>query len=107
MTQALSCTRIIDMMHNQSGPACAQILTFVVVDVIKFEESKACYVARNVHLDKPGPDSLFFLLYNANKRSLTLNLKTEDGKQLFKDVKIPANVLLENFGPGSMEQLGL
>jgi formyl-CoA transferase len=107
MDKALSNIRVIDMTHNQAGPACAQILAFLGADVIKLEEPKAGDVARTVHLEKPGTDSLFFLLFNANKRSLTLNLKTDDGKRLFKEVVKQSDVLLENFGPGAMERLGL
>jgi formyl-CoA transferase len=107
MTQALSGIRIIDMTHNQAGPACAQILAFLGADVIKLEEPKAGDVARTVHADKKGSDSLFFLLFNANKRSLTLNLKTDEGKRLFKEVVGQSDVLLENFSPGAMERLGL
>ena len=107
MTQALSGIRIIDMTHNQAGPACAQILAFLGADVIKLEEPKAGDVARTVHADKKNSDSLFFLLFNANKRSLTLNLKTEDGKRLFKEVVKHSDVLVENFGPGAMDRLGL
>ena len=107
MTQALEGIRIIDMTHNQAGPACAQILAFLGADVIKLEEPKAGDVARTVHLERPGTDSLFFLLFNANKRSLTLNLKSEEAKKLFKEVIKQSDVLLENFGPGAMERLGL
>src|SRR4051794_27891180 len=107
MNQALSGIRIIDMTHNQAGPACAQILAFLGADVIKLEEPKAGDVARTVHADRKNSDSLFFLLFNANKRSLTLNLKTEDGKRLFKEVVAKSDVLLENFSPGAMERLGL
>jgi formyl-CoA transferase len=107
MSQALSGIRIIDMTHNQAGPACAQMLAFLGADVIKLEEPKAGDVARTVHLERPGTDSLFFLLFNANKRSLTLNLKSEEGKRLFKEVVRQSDVLLENFGPGAMERLGL
>jgi formyl-CoA transferase len=107
MTKALDGIRIIDMTHNQAGPACAQILAFLGADVIKLEEPKAGDVARTVHADKKNSDSLFFLLFNANKRSLTLNLKTEDGKRLFKEVVAKCDVLLENFSPGAMERLGL
>src|SRR3954465_10231822 len=107
MTQALEGIRIIDMTHNQAGPACAQILAFLGADVIKLEEPKAGDVARTVHADKPDSDSLFFLLFNANKRSLTLNLKTDDGKRLFKEVIAKSDVLVENFGPGALDRLGL
>jgi formyl-CoA transferase len=107
MSTALNGIRIIDMTHNQAGPACAQMLAFLGADVIKLEEPKAGDVARTVHADIKGSDSLFFLLFNANKRSLTLNLKTDDGKRLFKEVVKQSDVLIENFGPGAMERLGL
>jgi formyl-CoA transferase len=107
MSAALSGIRVIDMTHNQAGPACAQIMAFLGADVIKLEEPKGGDVARTVHADVKGSDSLFFLLFNANKRSLTLNLKTEEGKRLFKEVAKQADVVLENFGPGAMDRLGL
>src|SRR5437764_14413672 len=107
MTQALSGIRIIDMTHNQAGPACAQILAFLGADVIKLEEPKGGDVARRNMRDIKDSDSLFFLLFNANKRSLTLNLKTDEGKRLFKEVIAKSDVLLENFSPGAMDRLGL
>src|SRR5437764_723840 len=107
MNKALSGIRIIDMTHNQAGPACAQILGFLGADVIKLEEPKGGDVARTVHADRKNSDSLFFLLFNANKRSLALNLKSEDGKRLFRQVVAKSDVLLENFGPGALDRLGL
>ncbi|MBV9150396.1 MAG: formyl-CoA transferase [Alphaproteobacteria bacterium] len=107
MNQALSGIRIVDMTHNQAGPACAQILAFLGADVIKLEEPKGGDVARRNMRDKPDSDSLFFLLFNANKRSLTLNLKSEEGKRLFREVIAKSDVLLENFGPGALDRLGL
>src|SRR5437660_11806739 len=107
MSKALSGIRIIDMTHNQAGPACAQILAFLGADVIKLEEPKGGDVARRNMRDKPDSDSLFFLLFNANKRSLTLNLKSAEGKRLFRDVIAKSDVLLENFGPGALDRLGL
>jgi formyl-CoA transferase len=56
--------------------------------------------------DRPDSDSLFFLLFNANKRSLTLNLKTGRGKELFRQLIGKSDVLLENFGPGALDRLG-
>jgi formyl-CoA transferase len=107
MSQALQGIRVIDMTHNQAGPACAQILGFLGADVIKLEEPKGGDVARTNMRDKPDSDSLFFLILNANKRSLTLNLKTEDGKALFRRLIGESDVLLENFGPGALDRLGL
>jgi formyl-CoA transferase len=106
MNQALSGIRIIDMTHNQAGPACAQILAFLGADVIKLEEPKGGDVARRNMRDRKDSDSLFFLLFNANKRSLTLNLKTGRGKELFKELIAKSDVLLENFGPGALDRLG-
>jgi formyl-CoA transferase len=106
MDQALSGVRIIDMTHNQAGPACAQILAFLGADVIKLEEPRGGDVARRNMRDRPDSDSLFFLLFNANKKSVTLNLKTGRGKELFRDLIKKSDVLLENFGPGALDRLG-
>src|ERR1700728_951872 len=107
MSQALNGIRVIDMTHNQAGPACAQMLGFLGADVIKLEEPKGGDVARTNMRDRPDSDSLFFLVLNANKRRLTLNLKTDEGKALFKQVIAQSDVLLENFGPGALDRLGL
>ena len=106
MTKALDGIRVIDMTHNQAGPACAQILAFLGADVIKLEEPKGGDVARRNMRDRPDSDSLFFLLFNANKKSLTLNLKTGRGKELFRELIQKSDVLLENFGPGALDRLG-
>jgi formyl-CoA transferase len=102
MEKALSGIRIIDMTHNQAGPACAQILGFLGAEVVKLEDPKGGDVAR-----RQNNDGLFFFVLNANKQSLTLNLKTDAGKELFKEVIAKSDVLLENFGPGALDRLGL
>ena len=107
MDKALSGIRVIDMTHNQAGPACAQILGFLGADVIKLEEPKGGDIARRNMRDREDSDSLFFLLFNANKRSLTLNLKTARGKELFKQLIAKSDVLVENFSPGALDRLGL
>src|SRR5215470_2516468 len=106
MEQALSGIRVIDMTHNQAGPACTQIFGFLGADVIKLEEPTGGDIARRNMRDLDG-DSLFFLLLNANKKSLTLNLKTDQGKDLFRQVIAKSDVLVENFGPGALDRLGL
>jgi formyl-CoA transferase len=90
------------MTHNQAGPACAQILAWFGADVIKLETPGKGDIAR-----AQSGDELFFLSFNANKRSLTLNLKTEDGKALFKKLIAESDVLLENFSPGALDRMGL
>src|ERR1700726_5208174 len=107
MDNALSGIRVIDMTQNQGGPACAQILGFLGADVIKLEEPKGGDIARRNMRDREDSDSLFFLLFNANKRSLTLNLKTGRGTELFKQLIAKSDVLVENFSPGALVRLGL
>ena len=69
MTLALTGIRVIDMTHNQAGPACAQILGFLGADVIKLEEPRGGDVARTNMRDRSDSDSLFFLILNANKQT--------------------------------------
>lgn len=102
MQKALSGIRVIDMTHNQAGPACAQMMGYLGADVIKLEEPKGGDIAR-----AQNNDELFFLVFNANKRSLTLNLKTDEGKAYFRDIIAKSDVLIENFGPGALDRLGL
>jgi len=101
MTKALTGIRVIDMTHNQAGPACAQILAWLGADVIKLETPGKGDVAR-----AQAGDELFFLMFNANKRSLTLNLKSDEGKALFRKLLAKSDVLLENFSPGALDRMG-
>ena len=102
MSQALAGLRVIDMTHNQAGPACAQMLGFLGAEVIKLEEPKGGDIAR-----AQNNDELFFLAFNSNKRSLTLNLKSDEAKALFRKIIAQSDVLIENFGPGALDRLGL
>lgn len=106
MTSALAGIRIIDMTHNQAGPAATQILAWLGAEVIKLEEPGKGDVART-NMREDERESLFFLVLNANKRSVTLNLKTDEGKALFKKLMAGADVLVENFSPGALDRLGL
>ena len=101
MTKALNGIRVIDMTHNQAGPACAQILAWLGADVIKLETPGKGDVAR-----VQNNDELFFLSFNANKRSLTLNLKSDKGKALFRKLLVKSDVFLENFAPGAVARMG-
>src|SRR5260370_15207394 len=94
------------MTHNEAGPACTEILGFLGADVIKLEEHKGGDIARVNMRDQEDSDSLFVLILNANKRSLTLNLKTDAGKDLFRKVIAQSDVRVENFGPGALDRLG-
>jgi formyl-CoA transferase len=105
-TSALAGTRVIDLTNNQAGPSCGQMLAWLGAEVIKVEEPEKGDIARTSLSDRPDADSLFFLTFNANKRSLTLNLKSEQGKAVFRKLIKTGDVLLENFGPGVLARLG-
>ncbi len=106
MNKALTGIRVVDLTNNQAGPSCGQILAWLGADVIKVEEPGKGDPARQTLKDRPDADSLFFLSFNANKRSLPLNLKHESAKAVFRTLLKTADVLLENFGPGVIERLG-
>ena len=106
MSQALTGIRVVDLTNNQAGPSCGQMLAWLGADVIKVEEPGKGDPARQMHADRPDADSLFYLSFNGNKRSLTLNLKHARGKDVFRELLKRADVLLENFGPGVMDRLG-
>ena len=106
MRQALTGIRVVDLTNNQAGPSCGQMLAWLGADVIKVEEPGKGDPARHTLKDRPDADSLFYLSFNGNKRSLTLNLKHARGKEVFRSLLKRADVLLENFGPGVIERLG-
>jgi formyl-CoA transferase len=106
MGGALEGIRVVDLTNNQAGPSCGQMLAWLGADVIKVEEPGKGDVARYSQRDRPDADALFFLAFNANKRSLTLNLKHPRGQEVFRALLKSADVLLENFGPGVIERLG-
>jgi len=82
--KALDGIKILDFTHVQSGPTCTQLLGWFGADVIKVERPGVGDATRKQLIDKPGADSLYFTMLNHNKRSLTLNTKTEDGKEVLE-----------------------
>jgi formyl-CoA transferase len=106
MTKALEGVRVVDMTHVQSGPSSTQMLGYLGADVIKVEVPGRGDITRGQLRDLPGVDSLYFTMLNCNKRSLTLNLKSPGGKEVFERLVGGADILVENFGPGVMDRLG-
>jgi formyl-CoA transferase len=105
MGNALDGIRILDMTHVQSGPSCTQMLAWLGADVVKLE-TPAGDITRRQLRDLPGVDSLYFTMLNSNKKSITLNVKTTRGKEIFTELIKRSDVLVENFGPGTLKRLG-
>ena len=106
MGKALAGVRILDMTHVQSGPTCTQILAWFGADVIKVERPGSGDITRGQLRDNPDVDSLYFTMLNANKRSLTLNPKTEAGNEIFTRLIEECDVMVENFAPGAIDRMG-
>ena len=106
MSKALDGIRIVDMTHVQSGPSATQILAWMGADVIKVELPGRGDITRGQLRDLPDVDSLYFTMLNCNKRSVTLNLKSEKGKDIFTNLVAKSDVLVENFGPGALDRQG-
>jgi crotonobetainyl-CoA:carnitine CoA-transferase CaiB-like acyl-CoA transferase len=103
--------RVIDLTRYTAGPFCTRMLGDYGADIIKVEQPEAGDPARMLppfFKDAPGLErSGLFLMLNTNKRSVTIDLKTEGGRGLLLDLVRGAQVLVENFRPGTMERLGI
>ncbi|CAN7432738.1 MULTISPECIES: formyl-CoA transferase [Duganella] len=106
MTKPLEGIKIIDFTHVQAGPACTQLLAWYGADVIKVERPGAGDVTRSQLRDIPGVDALYFTMLNSNKKSLTLDTKTPEGKEVLTRLIKQSDVLVENFGPGALDRMG-
>ena len=106
MAKALEGIRILDMTHVQSGPSCTQLLAWFGADVIKVELPGRGDITRVQLRDKPHVDSLYFTMLNCNKRSVTLNTKHKEGKEIFRKLIKACDVLVENFAPGALDRQG-
>jgi formyl-CoA transferase len=107
MGKALDGVRILDFTHVQSGPTCTQLLAWLGADVIKVERAGGGDITRSQLRDIPGVDSLYFTMLNGNKRSITVDARNPKGKQILERLVAKCDVLVENFGPGALDRMGL
>ncbi|MGB8348383.1 MAG: CaiB/BaiF CoA-transferase family protein [Ktedonobacteraceae bacterium] len=107
MTRPLDGIRVLDLSRLLPGAYASQMLADFGADVIKVEEPGSGDYGRFMPPYGPGGMSLYFTAINRNKRSMTLNLKTEQGRAIFLRMVHHADVVLESFRPGVMERLGL
>ena len=106
MQKALEGVRVIDLTQFEAGTSCTQMLAWLGADVIKIEQPGVGDPGRRAGLESKG-DSNYFIHYNSNKRSVTLNLKTEKGREMFFDLVRGGDIVAENLAPGTLERLDL
>jgi len=103
--------RVLSSEIQVAGPYCTMMLADHGAQVVKVEQPKSGDTARRgaplVKNEQGQQQSGYFLRFNRNKRSLTLNLKSDAGRQIFRDLAQQSDVLVENFRPGLLEELGL
>ena len=99
---ALEGMRILDMTQYEAGTSCTQALAWLGADVVKVEAPGKGDPGR-------GPDGNreYFIVWNSNKRSVAIDLKSEKGRELFLDLLPQFDVFVENYGPGVIEKLNL
>ena len=103
---ALADVKVLDLTQFEAGTSCTEALAWLGADVIKVENPRGGDQGRQASTDQEGVDSPYFLLLNANKRSITLNLSHPRGRHLFTELLKKADVMIENFAPGTIERLG-
>lgn len=109
-TKPLNGIRVLDLTNVLAGPFCCHQLAHMGAEVIKVEAPVRGDLARNLGADadlNAKGMGVSFLAQNAGKKSVTLNLKSPDGKSLFKRLVATADVVVENYRPGVMKRLGL
>jgi formyl-CoA transferase len=100
--------RVLDISQVMAGPYACMLLADLGADVIKIEPPGAGDQTRgSMGFKMKGPDSMGFLNMNRNKRSVTLNLKSQAGRELLLRMAKDADILIENYRPGAMKRLGL
>ena len=104
---ALAGVKVLDLTQFEAGPACTEVLAWLGAEVVKVENPNGGDQLRRLGSIDGERDSYFFVLFNANKKSITCNLKTDEGLALVKDLIKEVDVVVENFGPGVIERLGL
>jgi crotonobetainyl-CoA:carnitine CoA-transferase CaiB-like acyl-CoA transferase len=99
--------RVLDLTQFEAGPSCTEALAWLGAEVVKVENPQGGDPGRSSFQGKPGQDSWYFLQFNANKKSVAIDLKSPRGLALAKDLASRADVFVENFAPGAIERLGL
>jgi formyl-CoA transferase len=103
---ALDGVRVLDLTHFEAGTSATETLAWLGAEVIKVEIPGRGEQGRSASTDIPGVDSYYFMMLNANKRSITCNLKCDAGREILRAMIEKADVFIENLAPGTIERLG-
>ena len=103
---ALKGIKVLDFTQFEAGPSCTEVLAWLGADVVKVEEPNRGEPGRWGMTDRSDADSTYFIYYNLNKKSVTCNLKSEEGKALIRRMIATADVVIENMAPGTFARLG-
>jgi formyl-CoA transferase len=103
----LSGVKIVDFTQFEAGPSCTEALAWFGAEVVKVENPGSGDPGRRLRKGQPDDDPYYFHMFNANKKSITVNLKEPRGLALVKDLLAKADICVENMAPGTIERLGL
>src|SRR6058998_602975 len=109
-SQDLDClagVRVVDFTQFEAGPSCTEALAWLGAEVVKIENPKTGDPARRVLPGKAPDDPWYFHMFNANKKSLAIDLKSPRGVHLVKELLKKADITVENMAPGTIDRLGL
>ena len=98
--------KVVDFTQVFMGPSCTQLLGDYGADIIKVERPGAGDISRNSFPDKDGQDNPIFLSINRNKRSISVDTRTDEGKDVLRRLLADADVVVSNFRSGVMERMG-
>jgi crotonobetainyl-CoA:carnitine CoA-transferase CaiB-like acyl-CoA transferase len=105
--QSLAGVRVVDFTQFEAGTSCTEALAWLGAEVVKIENPKTGDPGRRLRPGKPDDDPWYFHMFNANKKSLAINLKSPRGLAVVKELLKKADVTVENMAPGTIDRLGL
>ena len=103
----LAGVKVVDFTQFEAGPTCTEALAWLGAEVVKVENPGTGDPGRRQRPGQPDDDPYYFQQFNANKKSITVNLKAPEGLALVKDLLSKADIAVENMAPGTIERLGL